>query len=117
LILKQEAHHDDSPRKIKANADTRNDLAEVRQIVLEYLKPWRVRVYLFGSQARGDAGKLSDIDIALLPEGPVPVDWLSGLRERLEESLVIRYVDVLDLRTAEPELKHRIWKEGVLWND
>jgi len=94
-----------------------DELAEVRRIVLEYLTPWRVRVYLFGSQARGAATDLSDIDIALLPEGPVPVDWLSGLRERLEESLVLRCVDVLDLRTVEPKLKHRIQTEGVPWND
>jgi len=39
--------------------------------------------------------ELSDIDIALLSESSVPVDWLSGLRERLEESMVIRFVDVL----------------------
>jgi len=94
-----------------------DDLGEVRRIVLEYLRPWRVRVYLFGSQARGGATDLSDIDIALLPEGPVPVDWLSGLRERLEESLVLRHVDVVDLRTAGPELSHKIREEGVAWSD
>jgi len=37
--------------EVKANADAQNDLLEVRRIVLEYLKPWRVKVYLFGSQA------------------------------------------------------------------
>jgi len=103
--------------EVKANADARNDLLEVRRIVLEYLKPWRVKVYLFGSQVRGDASELSDIDIALLPESSVPVDWLSGLRERLEESMVIRFVDVLDLSNAGAKLKYRIRKEGVLWND
>ncbi|PIP03124.1 MAG: nucleotidyltransferase domain-containing protein [Zetaproteobacteria bacterium CG12_big_fil_rev_8_21_14_0_65_54_13] len=94
-----------------------DELSEVRRIVLEYLRPWRVRVYLFGSQARGDVTDLSDIDIALLPEGPVPVDWLSGLRERLEESLVLRHVDVVDLRTAGSELSHKIREEGVAWSD
>jgi len=43
-------------------------LAEVRHLVLEYLRPWQVRVWLFGSRARGDASPGSDIDIALLPE-------------------------------------------------
>jgi len=103
--------------KVNAAADMQDDLAEVRRIVLEYLQPWRVKVYLFGSQARGDASELSDIDIALLSESSVPVDWLSGLRERLEESMVIRFVDVLDLSNAGAKLKYRIKKEGVLWND
>jgi predicted nucleotidyltransferase len=94
-----------------------DDLGEVRRIVLEYLRHWRVRIYLFGSQARGDVTDHSDIDIALLPEGPVPVDWLSGLRERLEESLVLRHVDVVDLRTAGPELSQKIREEGVAWSD
>ena len=31
-----------------------NDLEEVRRIVLDYLKPWHVKVWLFGSQARGE---------------------------------------------------------------
>ena len=57
-----------------------DDLNEVRKIVLQYLKPWRVKVFLFGSQARGCATELSDVDLALLPEESVPVDWLSGLR-------------------------------------
>ncbi len=94
-----------------------DDLAEVRRITLEYLKPWRVSVYLFGSQARGNVTELSDIDIALLPKGSVPVDWLSGLRERIEESRILRFVDVLDLRTAGSTLKQRIQKEGILWRD
>lgn len=106
-------------RRVSGSIDAymEDELAEVRRIGLEYLTPWRVRVYLFGSQARGAVTDLSDIDIALLAEGPVPVDWLSGLRERLEESLVLRCVDVLDLRAAEPQLKHRIQTEGVAWND
>lgn len=93
------------------------DLEEVRRIVLDYLKPWHVKVWLFGSQARGEATHLSDIDIALLPEEPVPEDWLAGLRERLAESLVVREVDVLDLRNAGPDLQRRVEQEGVLWSD
>ena len=97
--------------------DGLDELAEVRRIVLDYLKPWSVKVYLFGSRARGDATKASDIDIALLPEGDVPADWLSGLRERLEESHVVRSVDLLDLRTASPKLRRRVLEEGCAWSD
>ncbi len=64
-----------------------DDLAAVRRIVLKYLGHWPVRVYLLDSRTRGGAVPGSDIDIALLPEGDMPVDWLAGLREQLEASM------------------------------
>lgn len=91
------------------------DLEQVRRIVLEYLQPWRVKVWLFGSRARGDATAASDIDIALLPQQPMPVDWMAGLRERLEESTVICDVDLVDLRAADPALRQMVEREGVPW--
>ena len=93
------------------------DLKEVRNIVLQYLKPWRVKVFLFGSQARGCATELSDIDLALLPEETVPVDWLSGLRDRLDDSLILCDVDLVDLTQASAKLKEKIEAEGIPWND
>ncbi len=95
-----------------------DDLAGVRRLVLGYLRPWRVRVWLFGSRARGDASPRSDIDIALLPEDEaLPVDWLATLRERLEESHVPWHVDVVDLRVADPALRRAVEREGILWSD
>ena len=94
-----------------------DDLAEVRRLVLEYLRPWHVKVWLFGSRARGDAGARSDIDIALLPEEEgMPADWLAGLRELLEESHVPWHVDVVNLSEAAPELRRVVEREGILWS-
>ena len=96
----------------------RDELAEVRRLVPDYLRPWRVRVWLFGSRARGDAVRGSDVDIAVLPEErELPVDWLAGLREALEESHVPWRVDVVDLREADATLKKVVEREGVLWSD
>lgn len=96
---------------------TNDNLAEVRRLVLDYLRPWRVKVWLFGSRARGDASSRSDIDIALLPEEEtLPVDWLAGLRELLEESHVPWQVDVVNLAEADPEFRQAVEREGILWN-
>mgnify|MGYP000956557417 CR=1 FL=1 len=94
-----------------------DNLEQARKVAMRYLRPWQVKVYLFGSQARGDATSLSDIDLALMPEEEVPVDWLSGLRECLENSTITCNVDVIDLSQASENLKAKVLKEGVLWSD
>lgn len=92
------------------------DLAEARRIVLECLGTHPVRVYLFGSRARGEEGRASDIDIAILPLQPLPGWVISNVRERLEESRIPLRVDVVDLSTTDPEFRARVLEEGVPWN-
>ena len=90
-------------------------VSEVRRRVQAALAGHRVRVWLFGSQARGDAGTRSDIDVAVLPLEELPSGLLSGLREALEESTVPQRVDLVDLREASPALKARVDAEGLPW--
>jgi len=94
-----------------------HDLETTRKIVLEYVKGRRVKVYLFGSQATGQARIYSDIDVAILPLEPLPDLTFSNIREALEESNVIRTVDVVDLSNADEKLRQRVLKEGVLWRE
>lgn len=42
-----------------------------------------VRAYLFGSQARGDSGPLSDVDVAILPAAQVQPRERADLAERV----------------------------------
>jgi len=88
------------------------EIAWVRRIVLDALRPWRVRVWLFGSWARGDAELLSDIDVAIWPEEKLPVGLLAELRERLEEAPIVREVDLVDLRFADDTLRKAVIREG-----
>jgi predicted nucleotidyltransferase len=94
-----------------------SDLDTVRKIVLDQLKGYRAKVYLFGSQATGQARLHSDIDVAILPLEPLPSLTFSNIRETLEESRVIRTVDVVDLSEADEKLRQRVLKEGVLWKE
>ena len=92
-------------------------LEEVRRIVLDALSENNAHVYLFGSWARGEATRLSDIDIAIVPYATLPRGTLARLRERLEESHVPYHVDVVDLTRTAPEFRRRVLAEGMLWSD
>jgi uncharacterized protein len=94
----------------------RQALADVRRIVFETLGGEGATVYLFGSWARGDATRLSDIDVAIDPHLPLPRGVLARLRERLEESHVPYHVDVVDLTKATPEFRCRVLAEGIPWS-
>ena len=91
-----------------------HDLEFVRKTVLENLRGYRARVYLFGSQATGKARLHSDIDVAILPLEPIPSLTLSEIRDTLEESDVVRHVDVVDLSETDGAFRQRVEKEGVL---
>lgn len=66
-----------------------HDLETARQIVLERLKGYRVRVYLFGSRATGKARRYSDIDVAVPLLETVPGhavllrSWLTEIQKRI----------------------------------
>jgi predicted nucleotidyltransferase len=94
-----------------------HDLESVKNIVLEQLKAYKAKVYLFGSQATGKARLYSDIDIAILPLQPLPILALFEIREKLEESDIVREVDVLDLSETEDIFRQRVEKEGILWKE
>ena len=75
--------------------------------------------YLFGSIARNAARPDSDLDIAVLLSGTAQtalVGPLTTFRGALERRFR-REVDVLDLRTAAVDVRHRVLREGILLLD
>jgi predicted nucleotidyltransferase len=75
--------------------------------------PGAIAVYLFGSRARGDAGRDSDVDLALL--GPAPLDVIARfeLQERIAAALHAP-VDLVDLRTASTVMRVQVLENGRL---
>jgi predicted nucleotidyltransferase len=68
---------------------------------------------IFGSYARGEQNKYSDVDILVrFYEGATLFD-LVGLSDLLEDKLKIK-VDVVSERALRPELKNQILKEVVM---
>jgi predicted nucleotidyltransferase len=91
-------------------------LQEVRRILLKRLQGYDVKIYLFGSMARGELQKSSDIDVAVLPIGSLPGGVLSEIREELENSRVPFRVELIDLAKASPGFASHVQKAGILWN-
>jgi len=94
-----------------------DDLNAVRRIILDGLKGHKAKVVLYGSTARGEASKTSDIDVAVAPLKPLPPGVLSAIREALEESLVPYPVELIDLSQVSPDWSEQIQKQGIPWND
>jgi predicted nucleotidyltransferase len=102
-----------TPRLARVSAE--HDLNQVRGIVLGALSGHRARVWLFGSHARGEAVRGSDIDVAILALEPLPEGLLEETRQALENSEVLLPVDLVDLSSAEPGLREHVEREGIPW--
>jgi predicted nucleotidyltransferase len=73
--------------------------------------------YVFGSEGRGSAGPLSDVDIGLWAARDMDARKRFELRLQLAgdaESALGRDVDVVVLDDAPPLLRHRAWQDGQL---
>jgi predicted nucleotidyltransferase len=73
-------------------------------------------LWLFGSEARGEARVDSDVDLAALFSRPVPAQEVLAARFDLG-SLLGREVDLVDLRRASPILGRQVVRDGRLLLD
>ena len=92
-------------------------LDQIRDILCRSFHGYRVKIYLFGSRARGTASTGSDCDIGIDPLEDLPKGLLSRIREELEESCVPYLVEVIDLSRAASDFAERVRREGMVWND
>ncbi len=100
-----------------ANRPLDRVVLEASRIVIDALRPRAVRVYVFGSRARGDAGMRSDIDLAIVADRRLPRASLAKAREALEESTIPQRVDLVDLAAAPPALHDKVLREGIQCSD
>ena len=71
--------------------------------------------YLFGSHARKDTGKLSDIDIAVYLDDRIDtLQCRLRLIEHISKSIGVLKVDLIVLNSATPLLNHQVVKTGVV---
>ena len=74
----------------------------------------KVKVYLFGSRAKGKATERSDIDLGFLSGQDISYE-LSLLDYFLENSNLPYKVDLVDLNKVSEEFRKKVIKEGILW--
>ncbi len=88
-------------------------LNEIKKAIIPILKRnGVVRAGIFGSYARGEEKKSSDLDILIEFKGKKSLFDLSGLEIELEKMLG-RKVDVITYNSIHPLLRERILKEEV----
>lgn len=72
------------------------------------------KAVIFGSRARGDYKKTSDIDIAIFSDN-ITSTRLNLLRNDLDDLDIIYTIDVVDFyRISKEELKNNIRKQGII---
>lgn len=99
--------------------DKSEDLEQHQQALNEvFERHGVVLAYLYGSQARGDAGPLSDVDVAVLFGPGVPeserFNQVLHLIGELGSVFHRNDVYVVDLAEASPLLRHRVYYDGRL---
>lgn len=74
-----------------------------------------VKIYLFGSRARGTAKEFSDIDLAIDAGRKLNFLEIAKARNVIDALNMPQTIDIVDMNSI-PELLHNtILKEGVIW--
>ncbi|MBS3140480.1 nucleotidyltransferase family protein [Candidatus Woesearchaeota archaeon] len=89
------------------------ELEKIKPKIVRILKKYGVKkAGIFGSYARGEQKKRSDIDIlAQIPKSVNLYDFI-GIKQDLEEALG-KKVDLVTYRSIRPELKQKILSDEV----
>jgi predicted nucleotidyltransferase len=99
---------------MKTNIDINPDhLDNIKKILYQYL-PKTTAVWVFGSRAKGNAKKFSDLDLVIEAEKDLPSDIITRLKFEFEESALPYKVDVLDWHAISEFFKEAIKKDRVL---
>lgn len=96
----------------KSRIKSKNHLENIKPKIIKILKKNKIkRAGIFGSFARGEAGKKSDIDLLIEPPKGIGLGF-AGIQIKLE-NILKRKVDLLSYSSISPHLKSRILKEEI----
>ncbi len=96
-----------------------NQGVEQKELIIRMLSALLpgVKIYLFGSRAKGTHKDTSDIDLALDMGRQLDLSEIAKASNVLEAVNILHKIDVVDLRRVPEKLKANILKEGILWKD
>ena len=99
-------------RKVKVTS-----LEEIKEVIGQHRQELKCQFHVekigvFGSYARGDQKKRSDVDFLVTFDEPIGLFTLSGLYIYLQEQLG-RKVDVVPYNSLRPELRKYILKDLI----
>lgn len=74
-----------------------------------------VKIYLFGSRARGTNDEWSDIDLALDAGKKLPLTAVDEVGSVLAETNLPYKIDVVDFYRMSELMQEKVKTEGILW--
>jgi predicted nucleotidyltransferase len=92
------------------------DASAVRAAMLSAVasEPGLAAAYLYGSVARGAAGPMSDVDVALLIADDDPEGVVARVTDDLARRLHTSRIDVVSLSAAPIPLRYHVLRDGML---
>ena len=92
-------------------------IRDLKSLIIEFFKEENVIVILFGSRARGDYNRVSDIDIGILPKNSLERKKLVLLKEKIDNLNFPYTVDVVDLSKVSEAFREKALKDGIIWKN
>lgn len=94
-----------------------DEIAKVRALVLAHLGDRDVGVYLFGSRARGDAHRRSDIDVGYVARSPLEAGVLHRLRDAIDALNLPYQVELVNLAETTEAFRDMALREAIPWKE
>lgn len=85
--------------------------AQLKDMLNQQLDGAGVKIFIYGSSM--ERNEFRDIDIGI--EGAFDERKISLLKERLQESSLPYFVDVINFNKVSPDFKQAIFKSKILW--
>ena len=96
-------------KKIGLNLD---EISKIQNIFLKHFAVKKVVIY--GSRARGDNKKYSDVDLCIIHHKPIEIIIISQIKEDLDNIQIPYFVHVIEFVNIKNEkLKNNIINEGI----
>lgn len=89
--------------------------AIAKKIVLEELKDFDCKIFLFGSRASKENHRFSDMDIGILPGKDFNAKILIPLKEKLNDSVIPFKADVVNFNQVSDKFKKHALQNIVWW--
>jgi len=92
-------------------------LARLKNLILSSLEGEPVKIIIFGSRARKDNHRSSDVDVGLIPYGKLNRGKITALKEKIEDLNIPYKVEIVDFSQVSDAFKKEALKEVVVWKD
>jgi predicted nucleotidyltransferase len=92
-------------------------MEKLRQLTVASWEGEKVKVVLFGSRARKDHHRTSDVDIGLIPSGALNKKKFVLLKDKVGELNIPYKVEIVDLSQTSADFKEEAMKGAILWKD